>query len=185
MKQTISSLASAAAISLAAVGLARAEEPKPDLTPLAAEAGVWDAEVTFPGRGGQPDQHARGVQTNRLRSNGMWMLNEFSVDGTPYQGTGVWGWDSATRSYVGVWVDNNEHRVRHDKGVWNAAARRMDWTSEMVQADGKTIPLKFTETWETTERRRFHMVAVSPMTGEEIPLVEIVFTRRPETRPAS
>nr|WP_295375202.1 hypothetical protein [uncultured Sphingosinicella sp.] len=69
------------------------------LAVLAMEAGIWDADITFPSNEpGKPNRKARGVQENELRSGGMWMLNRFSVDGTPYQGTGVWGYEWPSRS---------------------------------------------------------------------------------------
>ena len=150
----------------------------PELKPLVMEAGTWDADITFPAQkpGAEPTR-AKGVQVNSLRSNGMWMLNEFSVDGTPYQGTGLWGWDSATKSYVGTWGDNNENRMRMDKGVWDEATQTMTWTSEMVQADGQHIPLRFTEAFKG-DTRVFDMNAVHPRTGALIPLVHIEFHRR-------
>lgn len=152
-------------------------KPK-ELAVLALEEGVWDADITFPARkAGDPDGKAKGVQVNRLRSDGMWMLNEFSVDGTPYQGTGVWGFDPKTGEYIGVWTDNNEYRVRNDRGRWDEAASTMHWSAEMVQADGQVIPLQFTELFQGNVRV-FHMDAIVPKTGKVVALVHIVFTKR-------
>lgn len=144
---------------------------------LALEEGTWDAAITFPPAepGGQPST-ARGVQVNELRSGGMWMLNRFSVDGTPYQGTGVWGFDRTTGRYTGIWVDNNDAQMRVDDGRWDAAARVMTWSADMVQTDGRHVRLLMTETFEAGGARVFRSVALTRR--GEVPLVEIRFTRR-------
>lgn len=159
--------------------LAQQPSAKPvELAVLAMEEGTWDADITFPARkAGDPDGKAKGVQVNRLRSDGMWMLNEFSVDGTPYQGTGLWGYDPKSGEYIGVWADNNEFRIRNDRGRYDAATKIMHWKAEMVQADGQVIPLQFTEEFQGPTRV-FHMDAIAPKTGKVIPLVHIVFTKR-------
>ena len=149
-----------------------------ELRPLRMEAGTWDADITFPAQEpGGKSSSAKGVQVNTLRSNGMWMLNEFSVDGTPYQGTGLWGWDGASKSYVGSWGDNNENRMRLDKGVWDESVQTMTWSSETIQSDGSRAPLSFTETFRG-DVREFDMVLVGPKSGKRYPLVHMVFRRR-------
>lgn len=182
LKQLLTGTLTALAIALPASiqpALAQQAPEKPkELAVLALEEGVWDADITFPShQEGVPDGKAKGVQVNRLRSDGNWMLNEFSVDGTPYQGTGVWGFDPATGEYIGIWTDNNDHRIRNDRGRWDAATNTMNWTAEMVQADGQVIPLKFTELFQG-RTRVFHMDAIAPKSGKVIPLLHIIFTKR-------
>ena len=146
---------------------------------LALEAGTWDAAITFPSQqDGVPAQTARGVQVNELRSGGMWMLNRFSVEGTPYEGTGVWGADRTTGRFSGIWTDNNDAQIRMDDGRWDPATRTMTWTANMVQPDGRYTRLLTTETFHV-DRREFRVVALTRR--GEVPLVEIVFTRRPGT----
>lgn len=166
----------AAAAMAAATGVANAQPEKPNLRPLALEVGVWDADITFPsGKEGVPPTKAKGVQVNTLHSNGMWMLNAFHVEGTPYEGTGFWGWDASSQSYKGVWGDNNEHRIRQDTGVWDEANQTMNWTSTLVQA-GKAFPLRFKEVFKG-DTRTFDMVVINGK-GEEQSLVSMVFTKR-------
>ena len=151
----------------------RAETPADD--PIRMEAGEWDAEIRFPAQQpGQEDKRARGHQSNELRSGGMWMLNRFSVEGTPYQGTGLWGFDRLTGRYKGVWVDNNDRQIRIDDGRWNPATRVMQWNAGIIQADGTYLPLLMTERFEA-ERRLFRTVALTRK--GEVPLVEIEFRR--------
>jgi hypothetical protein len=150
-----------------------AESAKPI---LAMEAGVWDADVTFPSNeSGKPDGKAKGIQTNRLRSGGMWIINEFSVEGTPYEGTGVWGFDRTKGRFSGIWVDNNDQQIRMDDGRWDEASKTMTWSANLSQSNGTWMRLLFTERFEG-KIRRFDMVALTRK--GEVPLVQIVFTKR-------
>lgn len=149
-----------------------------ELEPMKLEAGVWDAVVTFPAStpDGQPTT-AHGVQDNTLRSNGSWLINEFHIEGMPYEGSGMWGWDAATRRYVGVWGDSNEHRMRQDIGYWNADTRTMIWHTDLVRPDGMVTPMKMISRYDG-DRRTFDIFAVGYKTGAETLLVHMDFTRR-------
>jgi len=182
MKTMIRAMLTGIALGLATLTQAPAQEPAnapPELQVLKLEEGVWDADITFPpAKPDDPPGKAKGVQVNTLKSDGRWMQNEFQVDGTPYQGTGLWGWDPIQGKYIGIWVDNNDHRIRHDTGTFDPATATMTWTAEMVQADGSVAPLRFTEQFKG-DTRIFDMVAIGPKSGKEFPLLTIVFTRRP------
>ena len=167
-------LAPAIAVAQAAPPLAATAD---QLAVMALEAGVWDADITFPSNDPQkPDARAKGVQVNTLRSGGMWMLNRFSVEGTPYEGTGLWGYDRTTGRYSGVWTDNNDHQIRMDHGRWDPAARTMTWTADMPQADGRHMRLLISEVFKG-ETRTFDIMALTRK--GEVPLVKMLFTRRP------
>jgi hypothetical protein len=147
-----------------------------ELEVVAREQGVWDAEITFPSQEpGKPDGHAKGVQENELRSGGMWMLNRFSVDGTPYQGTGVWGFDRVTGRYKGIWVDNNDQQIRFDDGRWDPETSTLTWTADVPQPDGRHLRMLTTEEFKG-DKRVFRSVALTRK--GEVPLVVIEFTRR-------
>jgi hypothetical protein len=143
---------------------------------LAMEAGTWDANITFPSNeAGKPDGKAKGVQVNRLRSGGMWIINEFAVEGTPYEGTGVWGFDRTKGRFSGIWVDNNDQQIRMDDGRWDEATKTMTWSANLAQPTGAWMRLLFTEKFEGATRR-FDMVALTRK--GEVPLVRMVFTKR-------
>ena len=141
---------------------------------LAMQAGTWDADITFPSA--EPDKRkAKGVQVNRLRSAGMWIINEFHVDGTPYEGTGIWGFDRTKGRLSGVWVDNNDAQIRMDDGRWDATSKTITWSANLPQPDGTWMRLLFTEKFEG-DVRRFDSVAL--LRKGEVPLVSMVFRKR-------
>lgn len=155
---------------------------KPGLEVMAMEAGIWDADIIFPSNDpAKPDTKAKGVQVNRLRSGGMWIVNEFSVDGTPYEGTGVWGYDRSTGRYSGIWVDNNDQTIRSDDGRWDPATQTMIWSANSADPQGRYSRYLFTEKFEGNVRR-FDMVALTRK--GEVPLMRMVFTRRADAAAA-
>ena len=170
--------ACAAALLVPAPAAAQTAAAKPGLEVMAMEAGVWDADITFPSNDpAKPDTKAKGVQVNRLRSGGMWIINEFSVDGTPYEGTGVWGYDRSTGRYSGIWVDNNDQTIRLDDGRWDPATQTMIWSANTADPQGRYTRMLFTEKFEGNIRR-FDMVALTRK--GEVPLVRMIFTKRAE-----
>ena len=165
----------AAAAWLVAATASLAQEPPKGLEVMAMEAGVWDADITFPSNDpAKPDQKAKGVQDNELRSEGRWMLNRFHVEGTPYQGTGVWGYDRVTGRYSGIWTDNNDQTIRSDDGYWNPTTKTLTWHADVNYPTGKQR-LLFTEEFKG-DVRVFRMVALTRK--GEVPLVTMVFTKR-------
>jgi hypothetical protein len=174
MKKILMALAASCLVAPVAVAAPATAEQR---SVMAMEDGVWDADITFPSQDPtKPAQKAKGVQANKLRSGGMWIINEFSVEGTPYQGTGVWGYDRLTGQYSGIWVDNNDSQIRMDRGHWNPATKTMTWTADYIQADDTPMRLLVTEKFNG-DVRTFRSVALTPK--GEVPLVEIVFTKRP------
>lgn len=144
---------------------------------IALEAGVWDAVITSPPKvpGGSPTK-ATGVQANELRSGGLWMLNRMSVNGGPYEGTGIWGYDAATGRYKGAWVDNGNARIRMDDGRWDPESSTMTWTAEVERAGGRRLRMRATSTF-SGNMRIYRSYAVTEI--GEAPLSTVVFTKRP------
>jgi len=183
MHKFYAAAAAALLISAAPVAAQTAAAPPAPLTAetarqiVAMEAGIWDADITFPSNeAGKPDGHAKGVQDNRLRSGGLWMLNLFSVAGTPYEGTGVWGFDRTTGRLTGIWADNNDQQIRLDDGRWNPETKTLTWTAKTVQPGGGWMVTVATEKFDGATRT-FDMVALTRKGA--VPLVSMIFTRRP------
>lgn len=146
---------------------------------IALEVGTWDAVITAaPRTPGDKPTTATGVQVNELRSGGLWMLNRMSVNGSTYEGTGIWGYDPRTSRYSGSWVDNGTGSIRMDEGVWDSDARTMTWTSHLRRPDGRVIKMRATSTF-AGNRRIYRSFAITE-SGEQ-PLSTVVFTRRPDT----
>src|SRR5262245_51395340 len=83
-------------------------KPGPEHEILKKDVGVWDATVeTTMAPGGKPSV-SKGVETNALLGDGLWLIQDFKGEfaGVPFQGHGVAGYDSSKKKYVGTWVDS-------------------------------------------------------------------------------
>lgn len=156
----------------------------PNYEPIAGQQGTWDAKVTFfdPATG-KPNGGAAGVQTNKLLSNGHWVVNELQVggpDGKPgaFEGHGVWGWDPVARQYVDTWVDTNDGAVRTDYGFWNAETRTMYWTALQPDGAGHSVNYRMTEAYERDGSRTLSFYQVALQSGRLVKLAEMHFTKR-------
>ncbi len=145
---------------------------------VALEAGTWDAVITISPRtpGGKPAT-AIGVQINEPRSGGRWMLNQMSVNGGAYEGTGIWGFDPKTGRYSGAWADNGNARIRMDDGVWEPETNTMTWTSAVEQPNGCLLRMRATSTF-VANQRIYRSFAITE--AGEVLLSTVVFTRRPK-----
>ncbi|MBW8313114.1 MAG: DUF1579 domain-containing protein [Rhizobium sp.] len=151
-------------------------------TPLAMEAGTWDAQVTFY-ENGQPSGSARGVQVNTLLANDHWVTNDFTIPATgefpAYQGHGVWGYDPVAGTYVNTWVDTNDRTVRTDYGYWHAPEQTMVWSSKQSDGNGHFVDYRFTEEFRG-DTRVFTAWQLGVVKPSQHLLLKIEFTRRAE-----
>ena len=178
MKNTAALLAIAAFAALFSAAASAAPAKPADYAPLRAEAGTWDADITFYDASFKPlAKHAKGVQVNTLLKNGHWIANAFSVAGTQYEGHGVWGYDPVAKTYVDTWVDTNDQSVRTDYGYWDAKKQTMFWSAKQPDGNGHFIDYRMVEEFRGSTRR-FSVYQVALEKTTMYPLVTMVFTRR-------
>jgi len=97
---------------LAMTGLLAQEMPlpKPSAHHLAMKRaeGTWDAVVKMYEAPGKPPMVSKGVEVNTLVPGGLWLTTEFKSEmfGTPFEGRGIFGYDTAAKKHVGTWVDS-------------------------------------------------------------------------------
>ncbi len=120
----------------------------PQEAPVAAEAarvarfaGEWDAQVLFPGA-----PPVAGRARIRLLEGGAFALEDFEAEmqGQPFRGHGVFGWDRARGQYASVWVDNLDSKVTLGHGAWDEAAGAFVLRAEIDLGAG---PARMRETW--------------------------------------
>lgn len=152
--------------------------PDAVLEPVKAEEGIWDADVElYVGDPAKQPIRKKGVQTNRLVSNGRYMLNEFRYTDGSYEGTGLWGWDAYHNRYTGTWMDGDHYLVRNDAGYYDPDTKTMRWEADTLQADGVTTRLRITQHFKG-DSRLFQMDLMDAKTGTFKKLLFMNFTRR-------
>jgi hypothetical protein len=147
--------------------------------PLKMQDGIWDAHVTLY-EADKPVATTSGIQVNSIFDNGHWMTSDLRINGVGkfplYQGHGVWGYDSAAKTYVNTWVDSNDMPVRTDYGSWNAKESTMVWSSKLADGHGDFVNYRMTDEFkESTHTYTFYQLDIA----KPVPhvLVKIVFKK--------
>ncbi|UGQ46369.1 DUF1579 family protein [Massilia endophytica] len=171
-----------AALSLGAASLmAAAQVPDSVYEVLRAEAGTWDADITFYS-GGKPTGTAKGVQVNTLLANGHWIVNEFKVaktgDFPAYEGHGMWGYDPVAKTYVDTWIDTNDGAVRTSYGYWHEAEKTMAWSAKQPDGQGRFVDYRFNVEYKDKDTRLYTFWQLGLVRPTQFIRAQILFKRR-------
>ena len=131
------------------------EEPAPDKTNgqegwkppqagehhkhLAALCGEWKGEGWAQMDPSQPKSEFKGTESSSMRCNGLFQVMSYrsEMEGMPFEGQGLIGYDSAKKKYIGYWADSMADFIVPS---WGTCSR-----------DGKVLT--------------FHFESPNPMTG--------------------
>lgn len=120
--------------------------PKPTSHHLAMKRmeGTWDAVVKLYEAPGKPPIRSKGVEVNKLVPGGLWLTSEFKSEmfGTPFEGRGIFGYDTATGRHVGTWVDSMVTSLALPSGTCKDDCRETTLTFEGPGMDGKMTTYK-------------------------------------------
>lgn len=136
------------ACALATTGLLAQEMPLPKPTShhraLQRSEGTWDVVVKVFGTPGKPPMISKGVEVNKLVPGGLWLTSEFKSDfmGTPFEGRGIFGYDTATKKHVGTWVDSMVTGLALPVGTCKDDCREVTMTFDGPGMDGKPTTYK-------------------------------------------
>lgn len=146
---------------------------------LKANEGVWDAKVSFFMAPGMPPAVSKGVETDKLACNGMWLLSDFDGEamGMPFQGHGVLGYDPAKQKYVSVWVDSMTTSVQIGEGTASADGKTRTIERDGPDMMGKMTHFKEVEELKGSDARMFTITQKGP-DGKEATMMTIEYTRR-------
>ncbi len=120
-------------------------QASPEVEVLAADAGLWRAEVEVRPERGASVQTSEGTMVNRMC--GPWLVSDFKNETSGFEGHGICGWDSIHGRYVGTWVDPLRRGLVIMQGRWDEATRTMAFVGEMTRPDGSQMRWR-----EVTER---------------------------------
>lgn len=158
----------------------RAAEPGPWHAFLARRAGRWNvAGSIWNEPGGQP---ARSTGESRLEMmlGGRFLQERHKgrVEGRPYEGLGLLGFDNADSTVTIVWLDNLGTRTAVLGGPAGAPGEPLELRGTYTDpASGRTVSLRLVITWDGADRQRWEYFG-APEGFDEARLMELVYTRR-------
>lgn len=168
----------AAAVLAAATPAQGPTKPGPEHQRLAAHVGTWDAVIESDGPDGPST--SKGVSVIRLALGGLWLLDDFTADfgDSQFQGHGVTGYDPAKGKYVGTWIDSWTPSVMTLEGSYDQAGKVLTMRGMGMGTDGKPAMHRMVTTHKDDNTMVFEMF-VSGVTGKEVQVMKITYTRRP------
>jgi hypothetical protein len=138
---------------------------------LAALVGEWDGKVMFPGAPPVAGRsHVRALQ------GGTWIVEDFEAEmqGAPFRGHGLLGWDRSRNQYASVWVDSMEGKLTTGSGAWDEKAGALVLRAEIDMGAG---PVRMRETWRLRGNDAFTFTMAPDRDGAE-PVMTIEYARR-------
>jgi len=158
---SVSAFAGPAVLLCLVASLAPQEAPgvSADAARVARLVGEWDAKVMFPG--GPPvagRSHVRALQ------GGSWIVEDFEAEmqGAPFRGHGLLGWDRSRNQYASVWIDNMEGKLTTGSGAWDETAGAFVLRADIDMGEG---PMRMRETWQLRGKDAFPFTMASDQDG--------------------
>jgi hypothetical protein len=181
---SVVSVALVAGVSLAAVlpdppvqdaaeGAARAA-PSPEIAVVARQVGTWQVDATFMDM--PPD---KGTSAIRL-VGGRWAVEDYkgTFGGEPYEGAGIWGWDSEKRKFVGVWAGTGETKLALSHGTWDEATQTLTNEVQDMDLGAGPTPVIGKLSYVDADHMVFTMHRAEAAEGAA-PVMKLAYTREP------
>lgn len=142
------------------------DNPGQELELLRKDVGEWDASITVTPAPGAPPQASTGRLVSRLICGGRWLVTDFKNHTTGFEGHGIYGYNVASKRYVGTWVDDMRSNLYLGEGLWDAATKTMTYLWSATLPNGAAM--KWRETTQTLSETEqlFRVLFPSPSGAE-------------------
>jgi len=190
----------AAAALCLALGAEAQEKKQPEMTPqqkkemdammaagtpgaphkaMAAKAGAYDTKVKTWQDPAAPPSESTGSVTRSMALDGRVMVEEFkgSMDGMPFTGHGMQGYDNVTGKYWSTWNDSMSTGIMVSEGTCDAKQActfKGSWHDPLTK---KLVTSRMTSRWTSPTVEVFEMY-VPGKDGKETKMMEITYTKK-------
>lgn len=146
---------------------------------LARLVGDWKAEIkSYYGNPSEP-KVSEGTAKFRKMMGGRFVRQNFDgeVEGQPFQGMGITGYDKGTKAFVSVWIDNLGTGMIRTEGQYDPKTHEMVETGVSSSPNGEE-KVRMVTRYESDDKFTFTLFMVSN-DGQETKAMDIVYTRVP------
>ena len=95
---------------------------------------------------------------------------------TGFEGHGIYGYNAATKRYVGTWVDDMRTNIYVGEGDWDAGTKTMTYRWSAVMPGGQAMTWIETSQVVSENEQLFRVVFPSPGDGLVMTIVRSVWT---------
>jgi len=147
---------------------------------LAEKAGDWDVVVRFWMEPDAMPEESRATCKSSMIMDGRFLKEklEGTVNGMPFSGLGITGYDNLKKSYVGIWLDNMGTGMMISESVGATNGKIVNYMSEMPDPmTGKYKKVRSVEKTINSRSMQMEFYDVGP-DGKEFKSMEILYTRK-------
>ena len=99
------------------------------------------------------------------------------MQGTPFQGESVTGYDNIKKVFTNTWIDNYATGVMYSEGKWDAATKSVEFKGKASDPMTQSAT-PFRQVMTFPDENNYSMVMYVMMQGKEYKSMEITFTRK-------
>jgi hypothetical protein len=146
---------------------------------LAKSDGPWTFEMTYWMSPGAPPTNTTGTTENKMVLGGRYQesVHKSQMEGMPFEGHGLLGYDNAKKIFQNTWVDNMGTGIMSLQGTWDDATKSITFTGSSYDCTaGKDVAVK--EVFKMVDDDHHTLEMYMPAGDKEFKNMEIKFTRK-------
>ena len=162
----------------------KAATPGPQHAMLAKMTGVWACTVKYQFDPSQPPQESQSSATFTGLMDGRYVqeVDSGQMNGMPFSGMGLYGFDNVTGKYVSTWIDNMGTGIMTGTGTADASGKVINWIdTESDPVTGKVTKSRMVTTVIDDDHRTVEMFGVPPGGKKEMKMMTIDYVRKQES----
>jgi len=148
---------------------------------LAKMAGDWSCTVKTQMDPAQPWQTSQSTATITALMDGRYIQETDSgqMNGMPFNGMGVYGYDNVSGKYVSTWIDNFGTGIMSSVGTADASGKVITWSGTMNDpVTGKPSKERMVTTVIDDNHHTFEMWGTPPGAKKEMKVMSIDYVRK-------
>jgi hypothetical protein len=148
---------------------------------LAKGVGTWNNKDTFwmcPGADPMPSASTAKV-TAIMDGRFIQVEHNGDMQGHPFIGNGVYGYDNVAQKFQGTWIDNCGSAIMPATGVLGADNKSITWTyTYTCPITKKQTTMRQVQKWVSENEQLMEMYAIDARTQKEFKMIESRMTRK-------
>ena len=151
---------------------------------LGKMAGDWTCTVKYQMDPSQPWQESQSTATITALMDGRYIqeVDSGMMNGMPFTGMGLYGFDNVSGKYVSNWIDNMGTGMMTSVGTSDAGGKVIRWVGTMNDpVTGKPAKARMVTTVIDDDHHTFEMFGVPPGAKKEMKVMTIDYARKQES----
>jgi len=151
---------------------------------LTKMAGEWACSVKYQMDPSQPWQESQSTATVTALMDGRYIqeVDSGQMNGMPFTGMGLYGFDNVSGKYVSSWIDNMGTGIMTSVGTPDASGKIINWIGTMNDpVTGKPAKSRMVTTVIDDNHHTFEMFGVPPGAKKEMKIMTIDYMRKQES----